>query len=77
MKINLRNIRYYNQTEVCHHIDSVSYIEHTVPLFKQLHIQNVHDICKLQMHKFMHAYTQSSLPDFLRDVFVLNADIHR
>ena len=52
------------------------YNAHTDPLFKKLTLLKVHDIFKLQCTKFYYKHTHNKLPDYFRDFFRRNSEIH-
>ena len=52
------------------------YLAHTKPLFVQLRLLRVSDICKYQIGMFMFKYKRHLLPLTFNNYFSLNTDIH-
>ena len=52
------------------------YNAHTEPLFKQLHLLKVKDIFEIQCLKFWYRYVNNKLPNYLRNMFTYNHELH-
>ena len=52
------------------------YNAHTVPLIKQLHLLNVKDIFDVQCMKFWYKFVHKKLPNYFRDMFQYNHEVH-
>ena len=49
---------------------------HVAPLFKQMHLLNVHDINKLQTEYFVYKSINSLLPHYFSNLFESNDTVH-
>ena len=49
---------------------------HTLPLFIELKILNVQQICSFQTGNFMYRYCKGMLPSLFNDIFLLNEAVH-
>ena len=52
------------------------YNAHTEPLFKQLHLLRVKDIFDIQCMKFWYKFLNKKLPNYFRDMFKYNHEVH-
>ena len=52
------------------------YNAHTEPLLKQLHLLNVKDIFDVQCMKFWYKFVNKKLPNYFRDMFKYNHEVH-
>ena len=52
------------------------YNAHTEPLFKQLYLLKVKDIFDVQCMKFWYKFVNKKLPNYFRDMFKYNHEIH-
>ena len=52
------------------------YNAHTEPLFKQLYLLKVKDIFDVQCMKFWYKFVNKKLPNYFRDIFKYNHEIH-
>ena len=52
------------------------YNAHTDPLFKQLHLLKVKDIFDVQCLKFWYKFVNKKLPNYFRDMFKYNYELH-
>ena len=52
------------------------YNAHTEPLFKQLHLLIVKDTFEIQCLKFWYKYVNNKLPNYIRDMFTYNHELH-
>ena len=52
------------------------YNAHTEPLFKQLHLLKVKDIFDVQCLKFWYKFVKKKLPNYFRDMFKYNCELH-
>ena len=52
------------------------YNAHTEPLFKQLHLLKVKDIFENQCLKFWYKYVNNKLPNYFRNMFTYNHELH-
>ena len=52
------------------------YNAHTEPLFKQLHLLKVKDIFEIQCLKFWYKYVNNKLPNYFRNMFTNNHELH-
>ena len=52
------------------------YNAHTEPLFKQLHLLKVKDIFDVQCLKFWYKFVNKKLPNYFRDMFEYNYELH-
>ena len=52
------------------------YNAHTDPLFKQLHLLKVKDIFDVQCLKFWFKFVNKKLPNYFRDMFKYNYELH-
>ena len=52
------------------------YNTHTEPLFKQLHLLKVKDIFDVQCLKFWYKFVNKNLPNYFRDMFKYNYELH-
>ena len=52
------------------------YNAHTEPLFKQLHLLKVKDIFDVQCPKFWYKFVNNELPNYFRNMFTYNHDLH-
>ena len=57
-------------------ITNSKYNAHTDPLFKQLHLLKVKDIFDVQCLKFWHKFVNKKLPNYFRDMFKYNYELH-
>ena len=65
------------QKKCVRYICKLPYNERTSPHFKKLGIPKLSDIFNIQLGKFMYAFSTGHLPQTLRCLFVLNAEIHQ
>ena len=52
------------------------YNAHTEPLFKELHLLKVKDIFDVQCLKFWYKFVNKKLPNYFRDMFKYNYELH-
>ena len=52
------------------------YNAHTEPLFKELHLLKVKDIFDVQCLKFWYKFVNKKLPNYFRDMFKYNHELH-
>ena len=52
------------------------YNAHTEPLFKQLYLLKVKDIFDVQCMKFWYEFVNKKLPNYFRDMFKYNHEVH-
>ena len=52
------------------------YNAHTDPLFKRLHLLKVNDIFDVQCLKFWYKFVNKKLPNYFRDMFKYNYELH-
>ena len=52
------------------------YNAHTELLFKQLHLLKVKDIFEIQCLKFWYKYVNNKLPNYFRNMFTYNHELH-
>ena len=52
------------------------YNAHTEPFFKQFNLLNVKDIFEVQCLKFWYRFVNKKLPNYFRDIFKYNYELH-
>ena len=64
------------QKRIIRILNKSNFIAHTDPLFKKSGLLKFHDICLLQLEKFMYSYKTFLLPKRFDNMFLLNNQIH-
>jgi len=57
-------------------IKGASYNAHTEPIFKELELLKLQDLCALQDLKFCYKFTNNILPIYFNSIFIRNSDNH-